>query len=54
MDARQTPALIRHDKSVPAAFVLFIGPNGKSEKYESKFFSEDVLSKLLPQLSGPR
>jgi len=54
IDARQTPALIRHDKSVPAAFVLFISPDGKSEKYESRFFSEGMLRKLLPQLSEPR
>jgi hypothetical protein len=46
VDARQTPALITHDKTLPAEMVLFIGADGKSQEYEAKNFSEDILLKL--------
>lgn len=54
IDARQTPALITHDKSLSARFVLFISADGKSEKYEAKDFSENVLEKLGPSLLKKR
>ena len=46
VDARQTPALITHDKTLPAEIVLFIGADGKSQKYGARNFSEDILLKL--------
>lgn len=54
IDGRQTPALITHDKSLPANFVLFIGSDGKSEKYEAKDFSEVMLEKLGSGLTRSR
>jgi hypothetical protein len=47
IDARETPALITHDKTLPAEMVLFIGPDGKSERYEARNVSEDLLGKFL-------
>ncbi len=47
IDARQTPALITHDKILPADTVLFIGPDGKSQRYEARNISEDLLTKLI-------
>ena len=47
IDARQTPALITHDKTLPAEIVLFIGPDGKSQRYEAQNISEDLLLKLV-------
>jgi hypothetical protein len=46
IDARQTPAVITHDKTLPADIVLFIGPNGHSERYESRNVSEELLLKI--------
>ena len=54
IDGRQTPALITHDKSLPANWVLFISPDGKSEKFEAKDFFEVVLEKLAPGLTRSR
>jgi hypothetical protein len=54
IDARRTPALITHDKSLPARFVLFISADGKSNKYEAKEFSENMLEKLGPSLLKKR
>jgi hypothetical protein len=54
IDARQTPAMITHDKSLPARFVLFINANGKSEKYEAKDFSENMLESIGPSLLNKR
>jgi hypothetical protein len=47
IDARQTPALITHDKALPAAIVLFISSDGKSQRYEARNVSEDLLTKLV-------
>jgi hypothetical protein len=47
IDARHTPALITHDKILPADTVLFISADGKSERYESRNISEELLGKLL-------
>jgi hypothetical protein len=46
IDARQTPALITHDKTLPAELVLFIGADGKSQRYEARNVPEDLLTKL--------
>ena len=46
IDGRQTPASITHDKTLPAEMVLFIGSDGKSQRYEAKNIPEDLLLKL--------
>jgi hypothetical protein len=46
IDGRQTPALITHDKTLPAEMVLFIGSDGKSQRYDAKNIPEDLLLKL--------
>ena len=46
IDARQTPALITHDKAMPAETILFIEPDGHSVRYESRNVPEDLLSKI--------
>jgi hypothetical protein len=46
IDARQTPALITHNKTLPATFILFIGPDGKSQRYEARNVPEDLLAKI--------
>jgi hypothetical protein len=43
IDGRQTPALITHDKALPAEMVLFIGSDGHSQRYEAKNIPEDIL-----------
>jgi hypothetical protein len=47
IDARQAPASITHDKTLPAGIVLFIGPDGNSKKYEAPNIPEDLLLKLI-------
>jgi hypothetical protein len=47
IDARETPVLITHDKTLPAEMILFIGQDGKSERYEAWNVSEDLLGKIL-------
>jgi len=46
IDARQTPALITSQQSLPANTILFIGPDGHSTRYESTDVPEDILLKI--------
>jgi hypothetical protein len=46
IDARKSPALITHDKTLPAKVVLFIGPDGSNQRYEAWNIPEDLLTKL--------
>jgi hypothetical protein len=46
IDARQIPALITHDRSLPADIVLFIGPDGHSQQYESHNLSQELLLQI--------
>jgi hypothetical protein len=46
IDARQMPALIVSQKSLPANTILFIGPDGHSTRYEATDVPEDILLKI--------
>jgi hypothetical protein len=46
IDARQSPALITHDLALSADTLLFIGPDGHSERYTSRNVPEDLLLKI--------
>lgn len=46
IDARGTPALIIYDKKLPADTILFIGPDGHAERYESRSVPEELLLKI--------
>ena len=46
IDARQAPALISHDRVLPADTVLFISPDGHPERYTSRNVPEELLLKI--------
>jgi hypothetical protein len=50
IDARRTPALITYDKTLPADLVLFIDPDGHSQRYESRNIPADLLLKISKAL----
>ena len=47
IDARKSPPLIEHDRSIPADIVLFVDEQGHSTKVESRNVSEDLLAKMI-------
>jgi hypothetical protein len=47
IDARQTPAVITHDKALPANIVLFIDPDGHIQRNDFRTLPEDVARDML-------
>jgi hypothetical protein len=43
IDSRQTPVVIRHDRTLPADLVLLIAADGRAQRIESRNFTEDML-----------
>ncbi len=52
IDARQSPALISRLSGIPAGFMVVIGVDGKTEKYDTATTSAESLSAILQKFAA--